>query len=294
MLVDKISYEQAIKSIRELVLDTNPVQCLKVSGQDFFFKKDVAGIGIANKTFSFGQMEKFYDLVGELFDTPNVTYKITEDYVANEPTKTLKDIIFTLGVGEERGLYRKNYFSQEAIDLAMIEGFPAVADYVGYPRQMTTIYNELCYFDRRRIVLLTAYHLIDRRRMQMATASELIRRTAEMNGDSVCGDGEIKNTKASVTTKIGEVFTVTEEIDESGKGMEGFTDLWGDKYGYLTKLQLYIRGLYEKQFGDYSLRDDAMRSSGFVLEKVWETSAWVDTINFSRSTRDILLPDNRI
>lgn len=298
MLVDKMTYEQAIRSIRELVLDTNPVRCLTVTGQDFFFKKDSNGVVIAEKPFTFGEVGKFYELVEKLFEEPKVTYGLTEDYVATEPVKTLNDVEFTLTSAEPtRGLYRKQYFSNETIENAMIEAFPYLTCYVGYPRYTLDIFNnDLDYFDRRKLVLLTAYFLLDRRRMQTATATELIRKTNEINGvgDPCGGDGEIKNTSVSVTTRIGEVFTVNEKVEEDGKGLEGFTSLWGDKYSYLTKLQLYIRGLYEKQFGDFSLRDDAMRSSGFYLEKGWETSAWIDTINFSRTTLDILLPDNRL
>ena len=40
-IVDNVNYDQAIRTIREIVLDTNPVQCFKVSGQDFLFKKDI-------------------------------------------------------------------------------------------------------------------------------------------------------------------------------------------------------------------------------------------------------------
>ena len=38
-IVDNVNYDQAIRTIREIVLDTNPVQCFKVSGQDFYLKR---------------------------------------------------------------------------------------------------------------------------------------------------------------------------------------------------------------------------------------------------------------
>ena len=122
----------------------------------------------------------------------------------------------------------------------------------------------------------------------MASTSNLI---AMANGDS-CGGGEFKNTNIDTTTRVGDVFTEMEKTDESGTGLDGFTSLWGDKYSYLTKLQLYIRSMFEKQFQDYSLRDNAMISQTFTMDKTWERSSWINPHLFSNDTYGVLV-DNR-
>lgn len=297
LLVDNMTYDQAIRSIRELVYDTNPVQTLSIGGQDFSFEKTDTSIAFADESYTFSELPKFYDLVGKFFEK-KIGYILLPDYVATEYTSGLMNVQETFTKdGEYKTLYRKSYFSQEEIEGAMERAFPYFLAYWGVPRYTVDIYNDLDYWDRKRLVLLTAYFLLDKRRMQMAGTMELIRRTPALGGGvDVCamGDGDLKNTETSVTTRIGDVFTVTEKITEEGKGLEGFTSLWGDKYSYFSKLQLYLRDLYERQFGDFSLRDNVMRNSTFYLEKGWEPSAWVDTINFSQTTLDWILPDNRL
>lgn len=297
LLVENMTYDNAIRSIRELVLDTSPVQTLQIGGQDFSFSKTDTEVQIDQTTYALNQLPKLYDLVAELF-TKNIKYLLTPDYVATEQVSGLLNVNITKTKDEPyETLFRRHYFSQQEIEQAMELAFPYFLSFWGVPRYTVDIYNDLNYFERKRLVLLTAYLLIDRRRMQMASVAELVQRNPSVGATiDLCGGGgaDLKNKNVSITTRIGDVFTVTENADNEGTEFSGFTALWGDKYSYFSKLQLYLRGLYEKQFGDFSLRDNVMVNSTFYLEKGWEPSAWVDTINFSRTTWDWILPDNRI
>lgn len=289
-IVDNVNYDQAIRTIREIVLDTNPVQCFKVSGQDFLFKKDSGGFGISSDTYNFGQVEKYYDLMDKLREK-EVSVTILPDFVSTEYSYLTLNFNYTT-LTDEKTILRKNYFSDEVIEKVMEEFFGYYCYYDGVPKSVRSIFDGLSYFNRRKLIFWVAYYLIDRKRLNYASAGEMIRLTGS-NGDSCGSDGELKNTDTTITTKIGEVFSVTERISDDGSGLSGFTSFWGDKYSYFTKLQLWIRDRFEKQFKDFSLRDDAMVSQTFILEKGWEPSAWVDTINFSRNTIDILQSDDR-
>lgn len=294
LLVDNIDYNRALRTIRELVLDTNPVQCFKVSGQDFLFKKDSSGFGLDTDTYTFSELEKFYDLMSILRDK-KVTISILPDFVATEYCSLTENFNYP-SIQEEKAVYRKNYFSDELIERVMEEFFAYYSPYDGIPKTVRTIYGGLDYFNRRKLIFWVAYYLVDRKRMNYASAGEMIRLNSDDgNGGEICGtEGELKSIDTTITTRVGEVFSVTERISDDGSGTEGFTSYWGDKYSYFTKLQLWIRDRFEKQFKDFSLRDDAMISQTFSLEKGWEPSAWVDTINFTRDTYDILQPDNRV
>lgn len=293
LLVDSITFDQAIRSIREVVLDTNPVQCFKVGGQDLPFVKDSNGIALNGNNFTFIEVEKFYDLMDKL-SSVELNIEILPDFAPNEFCVDIVNFNYP-ALTETKTISRKNYFSQNTIEKVMEEFFYHYCPYDGIPKFVSTIFNSLHYMEKRKLILWVSYYLIDRKRMQYASAGELIRINSLNGSGTSCGsDGELKNTDVTTTTRVGEVFSVTERTTEDGKGLEGFTSLWGDKYSYFTKLQLWIRERFEKQFKDFSLRDNAMINQTFTIEKGWENSSWIDTINFSVYTRDLLLPDNRV
>lgn len=291
LLVNDISYVQAIRTIRELVLDTNPVPCFNVSGQDLSFIKSASGFLLAGVSYPFADVPKFYDLL-RILRAKQVAIEILPDYVASEATKYTEDFNYP-SISDKKQVMREHYFSTDVMEELMISFFENYLPYDGVSRTTEAIFNNMWYMEKRRFVYWMAYYLIDRKRMNYASVAEMIRLQNEANGTGggCSEDGELKNTEMTITTRIGEVFTATERIAESGNGMAGFTSLWGDKYSYLTKLQLWIRDRFEKQFKDFSLRDDCMISQTFTMEKKWQDSAWVDTINFNRDTIDFLQPD---
>ena len=294
LIVDEIGYSTAIRAIRELVLDTNPVQCFSVSGQGFLFTKDSSTITIAGEVYDFSEIEKYYDLT-KVLRAENAIISIYPDFVPAEHVVHTVDFNYPEIVPPDeltaREVIRENYFSIQTIESLMEEFFSYYCPYVGFPRTVQAIYNALNYFERRKIIYWVAYYLVDRKRMNYAAATEMMRLN---NGGSGCSTGgDFRNLETSVTTRVGEVFSVTEKDGDGGKGLDGFTSFWGDKYSYFTKLQLWIRDRYEKQFKDFSLRDDALINQTFSIEKGYEGSTWFNTLDFSRDTMDILNPDIR-
>lgn len=291
LLVTDITFKQAIRSIRELILDINPVRCFRVYGQDFAFMKDSSGIVLDGVSYTFDEVARQYDLVRKL-RTKGVSIQIYPDYVASEPTESLIDINFTLASDESKIFERDNYFSDYIISNVVVDYFASYMGHSNQPRSIEYIFNTLHYMEKRKLILWVAYYMVDKKRMFYASTAEMIRLQSEQDGGLGCSsDGQLKNSEVSITTRIGEVFSVTEKDADTGKGFEGFTDFWGDKFGYFTKLQLYIRSMFEKQFQDYSLRDDCMITQTFTMEKQWQLSAWIDTHDLSSFTRDVLLPN---
>lgn len=287
MMIADFDYQQSLKLVREVVLDISPVQCFKVSGQGFVFSKDSSGIVVDTETFTFAQMQKQYDLLYKLREK-EISVEILPDYIATGDNLELTDFNFP-DLNSPRVIEKRSYFPLSDIDNLYSEYFMNYIEFDGVPKTVESIFNQLDYLEKRRLVLWVAYYLVDRKRMYYASSSEMIRLQSSDSGGSCGNEGTFKNTDTSITTRIGDVFSMTEKIDESGKGLEGFTSLWGDKYSYLSKLQLWIRDRFEKQFKDYSLRDNAMISQSFSLEKAWRPYQWTDSLDYIGSS-DILNP----
>lgn len=288
---NNISYNEAIDTIRELILDTNPVQCFRVSGQDFGFSKDDSGFTVNGELSTLDSVNKYF-LLMEKLRKAKVTVQILPDYVSVEFTKYTLDFNFpNLGESDEPVL-REHYFSVESIEKVMRDFYMFYGYYTDSPRTFEYLYNQMCYTDRLKLIYWVAYYLIGLKRMYYASNSEIIRQY-DMSSSDCPNEGELKNTRKSITTRVGEVFSVTESDNDTGDGLDGFTSFWGDQYSYYTKLQLWIRDRFEKMFKDFSLRDDAMICQTFQVEKVWQDYAWVDTMNFSEITKDVLQFDDR-
>lgn len=290
MQVTNISYVQAIRSIRELILDVGLVQCFKLYEQDLSFSKTSTEFQVDTEVKLIGpdnDLYKLYDLIGFLAEK-SVKYDILPDYVATEFVGGLIDFDIPK-VGEDGYVVKaKHYFTDETIETVMVDFFANYMPFDGIERSVVDIFDKLTYYQKRKLILWVAFHLVDKRRMQMASTSVMI---GLANGDSLLGS-TFENKQLEVTTRIGEVYTETERIMDDGTGANNLTSLWGDKYSYLTKLQLYIRGKFEKLFSDFSLRDDVAVSQTFTMEKTWQNDAWIDTHEWSYDTLGVLV-DNR-
>ena len=292
LLIQSIEISNALRAIRELILDVSPVTLAKVKGQGFSFSKSSTDVVVDGVSYTFEELPKVYDLMELLREklTEDDDLLVEPDFVATEYTEGLQNFNHTFEpqTAEYFTLKRKRYFSDRAILDMMIEYYMENFQFTD-SRGVTVerIYSDLNYLDHRKLILWVAYYLIDRKRMLYASSQVL---TSQQNGES---EGlSFKNTSRTITAKVGDAFTETinegAEGGETGKGLEGFTALWGDQYSYLAKLQLWIRSRFEKQFADYSLRDNALVSSRLILEKSWSPDTYMDTTNFSRSTLDLI------
>lgn len=291
LVVGEIDYQTAIKTIRELVLDINPVSCLIVKDQGLVFSKVEETVTINADSFSITETPKFYSFVNKLRELGISDYQTSNDYAPLEGTEGLEDFSFDSNegqndVGGSVNLQRLNYFTITTIEQLMVEYFSYYLTFDGITRTTLEIFNCLEFQDRRKLIFWVAYYLVDKKRSYYASISG-------ENGTPNTDD-QYRDSKKNITTRIGDVYTVVEnELDET-KGEKGFTSFWGDKYSYYAKLQLYIRDRFERQFRDFSLREDAMVTTQFAVDKVWTNEAWYDTLDLSQSTYSILDLDYRL
>jgi len=295
-----LSINEIVTSVRELILDINPVSCftLQKQGLSFSANTEKAEVtGSTNATLLYSEAPKFYDLVSFLKDK-GVDVKLSIDYVPLDYSSSLKDIP-TVSLDSPKEIMRRNYFSVEMIYKTVLDHFQKFYDYEYSPYVDTFVYfNGSAELDRmlgvmttreqQKVVLWAAYFLIEERRKNTASMNFLRTKNGEVD-DLCAGAGDFRNRYQETTTKVGETFVLREGQEELGKVEQDFTALWGDKYDFLTKLQLSIRDRFEKLFNDYSLRDSTINSTSFVLEKNWISHAYADTLSLSLFTKDLLL-----
>jgi hypothetical protein len=273
--------------------DLTPAGCLQVTWQGFFLTVDVAGVHVWSdelatipyKSYSFETYPTF-DLLLFQLQEDGADVVLASEYIQTEKTSTL------LAVGTakplENFLLRRRYFASDDVVYKTIqEFFIKEAEYhYGWNTSQTIQYwieQLMSVKEVERMILWVAYWLVDERRMYLSAAAFLA-------GNDVLPDTDTsyKNTGTEITTKIGDTFTIVERQEEEGKAAEDFTALWGDKYTYLSKHQLYIRNKLEKLFEDFSLRDNIVVSSTFEIEKTWTPKAFYGSAKLSEVTINLL------
>lgn len=302
MPVTAYTYAELIKAIRELALDVGPVSCFSIAKQDFLYTKAVNGgvpqfalhsaLGTpppAPVFLNISAYPKLYDMLNYMNAQGAVT-SLSMDYVPDELSNMLVDAA-AQAITNPFVLRRSNYFSLESIELKIYEYFRRYyTDYVlDIDEWDPETYIKATYnVEFPKIALWCAYWLIDKKRMSYAAVSYL----KQNNGEPDIDTEEFINYSKNITTKLGDTHTIVEAPDEVGLGFKDFSALWGDKYSFLGKLQLYLRSKFEAGFCDYSLRENTVNSQDFILEKHWSLYAYVDTLSLSELTKDVLQASN--
>ena len=136
----------------------------------------------------------------------------------------------------------------------------------------------------KHMAIWVAYHLVDKRRLYEAAAGAI--------GQSFTDGSDYESSSDSAgtitTVQIGSVFSITEEPDEEGFFYEDFNrvgsdNVWGDRYSFWYKLMLYLRGLLEDTFGDYSLRKDNVIPGYISLTRELDFRSYYDSYPFTLS-----------
>lgn len=136
----------------------------------------------------------------------------------------------------------------------------------------------------QQMVLWCAFWLLDSRRQTMSGAKFMRDKALGMESEE-----RLVNRSQSITTRVGDTYTMVESEQPDGMAAANSTNLWGDQYSYLAKLQLHIRSRLEKLYQDFSLRDNLIINSTFSIEKNWRPNDYVDGSRLSGSATDILL-----
>lgn len=136
----------------------------------------------------------------------------------------------------------------------------------------------------QHLTIWVSYHLVDRRRVYENAAGSIGQSFTD--GSDYTGSGSA-GTPLQTTVQIGSVFTITEDATQ-GFFYEDFNrvgsdNVWGDRYSFWYRLMLYLRGLLEEQFGDYSLRKDNVIPGYIQLIREYDFRAYFDSYPFSLS-----------
>lgn len=293
MVIQNKTYDQCLVAIRELALDLGPVQSFAVrkAAPGFVFSKDSTQVVIDTDTYLLtdAAVQKIYGIIPKLLLKDGLV-DVYADHVPTELTTSLVDFNFSASDLEGtngKDVYRSNYFSTTTIESVMEDYFNYYLPYDGVERTVAEIVNAMDYLETRKLCYWVAYYLIDKRRANTAAAEQLQKKNTFLNV-TTSTTGNLTTTEKTVTMRIGESFTVTEAPSKDDTQLSGFQSFWGDKYDYLTKMQLYLRDRFERLFRDYSLRDNVAVSTSVVLEKNWNPSAYFDTYDLSLLARDLI------
>lgn len=136
----------------------------------------------------------------------------------------------------------------------------------------------------KHLAIWVSYYLVDKRRLY-ENAANAIGQTFTDGSDYTGSDGNASPT--STTVQIGSVFTVTEDTSQ-GYFYEDFNrvgsdNTWGDRYSFWYKLMLYLRGLLEETFRDYSLRKDNVIPGYIQLQRELDFREYFDSYPFTLS-----------
>lgn len=285
LYVKQLKFAEIIPVIRELALDFTPVSSFKVAGQGLSFVKTNTEITFGGQTYPISSFPKIYQLITAIQGVTGYTVVLSPDYYDLADTTTLINCNISDLTTEGTTINRSNYFPQSLIERYM-EDFCRVYGYDVEDRFIDdVINNDFDYLDSKKICFWVAYWLLDVRRSSVALYGAMYSETSTGASSATVG----VDTMRDVTVRVGEVFTITDRQQPASDAQKGFSALWGDKDTYWTRLQLYLRQQYEKLFNDFSLRDDVMRSSNFILEKNWSPFAHVDTFNLSANTRSLFI-----
>lgn len=228
----------------------------------------------------FSDYRSIEDIMNKLIED-EIVVAYTPYFRGTEPATTL--IPTKKKLSEDFTAFRKYFFSDEEIKSLIEWYYHKVLDIRGVEIS-DEIVSKLIRPSEKHITLWVAYYLVEKRRLYENAASAIGQSFTD-GSDYVGSAGN--NIGSTTTVNIGSVFTVTEE-PSSGYFSENFNGIgsdntWGDRYSFWYKLQLYIRGLLEEQFGDYSLRKDTVMQGAVELVRDLDFRSYYDSYPFTLS-----------
>ena len=288
---------EALWLIREVSQDISPVGCFELTLPGF-----LASVAVLTGDLSWGPVlggasqtvaplrPTLAGLLYALETTQGAPKTVVSlDY---DPKAPLTSLLPRIGVSMETAapgkLLRTYYFTDAQIQEQMLAYLQAkLGNRLGSTYSDTVEYwvtHNMHHDHVQQMVLWCAYWLLDSRRQTMSGA-KFMRDKAQ----GAEGDERLVNRSQNITTRVGDTFTLVESEQPDGAAAGNNTNLWGDQYTYLAKLQLHIRNRLEKLYQDFTLRDNVVISSGFILERNWHPNDYVDGRNLSGQATDILL-----
>lgn len=295
---------EIITSARELSFDRFVTPCFFIQGNTgdkmYITATNLVVKDISNaEVFSFDMTDKkLQDLVNELIVSPRrfkVSYSAS--FISNEPASSLIPIS-GLAIDMPVPIYRKYFFSDDYVikelvrDYFIIQlGMDCGCD--GKIQYEQVVAKMQCPRDRH-LALWLAFYLLEKRRLFELSATTLGQSTFS-NGSGDIGLVTAASGTSSLTMSIGDVFSLSDNPSGGSSLDEGFNrpgadNIFGDKDSFWYRNQCYVREMFERLFGDFSLRPNQVMFGTIELEKDLNYYAYFDSYPYTISpfTRGIL------
>jgi hypothetical protein len=237
--------------------------------------------GSDTKRFYFTEYYTFNLLLDALI-AEGIVVAYTPYFKGDELTSTLIKVS-ARDADEDVTFFRRYFFSDWEIAKMISWYYFRVLDIKDVDLTDETV-GKLIRPSEQHLAIWVSYYLVDRRRVYENAAGSIGQSFTD--GSDYTGSGT-SGTPLQTTVQIGSVFTITEDATQ-GFFYEDFNrvgsdNVWGDRYSFWYRLMLYLRGLLEEQFGDYSLRKDNVIPGYIQLIREYDFRAYYDSYPFTLS-----------
>ena len=312
MAQTEVTLNEIMLAVRELTFDRFiiPAFAVKQLGSGYFLTVDrkweptdledgeilvLGRLLIDKRTSAEGEAEP---TVEEVISLPFLRYPLMDDIMnklieegiivaytpyfrGTEPSTALIQV--TKELTEDHTLFRRYFFSDTEIAETIRWYYLKILD-VQNVELTTEIVSKLQRPSEKHLAIWVAYHLVDKRRLYENAANAIGQSFTD--GSDYMGSG-MTTSPTSTTVQIGSVFSITEDASQGffyeDYNRVGSDNVWGDRYSFWYKLMLYLRGLLEETFGDYSLRKDNVLQGEITLTRELDFRSYYDSYPFTLS-----------
>lgn len=214
----------------------------------------------------------------------NVIVAYTPYFRGVEPSTVLiqvKDKELT----EDYTLFRRYFFSDDEIKDMIRWYYFVVLDIKNVDLTDETV-GKLVRPSEKHMAIWVSYYLVDKRRLYENAANAIGQSFTDGSDYTGSTDASI-GVGTTTTVQIGSVFSITEDPSQGffyeDYNRVGSDNVFGDRYSFWYKLQLYLRDLLETQFGDYSLRKDNVIPGWISFQRDLDFRSYYDSWPFTLS-----------
>lgn len=288
-MAQEVTLNEIMTAVREITFDRFIIPAFAIkamAGHSVSIKDGDNTLTIKNaddivvESFDLGLYLTMESLMNALIEQ-GIVVAYTPYFKGDEPSSSLIKVK-SRSLNTDFSAFRKNFFSDEEITKTITWYYSRV---LGINEDVTdTLVKRLVRPSERHLSIWVAYHLVDKRRLY-ENASLAIGQSFTDGSDYV--GTSINNNGTTTTVQIGSVFSITEDPTR-GNFYEDFNrvgsdNVWGDRYSFWFKLMLYLRGLLEEQFGDYSLRKTNVMQGRITMAQDMNFRSYYDSYPFALS-----------
>lgn len=295
---------EIITSARELSFDRFVTPCFFVrgnAGDKLTITADAARVfdGSNVEVYYFNLIDKtLQDLVTDMIvHSRKFQISYSSSFIGGEPANSVI-AIQGLKIDSPVPVYRRYFFSDKYITFELVRDYFITQLRMDCGCESTINYEEAiskfkCPRDRH-LALWLAFYMLEKRRLFELAANTLNQSTFN-NGNGDIGLVSSSSSSASLTMSIGDVFSLSDSPSGGGALEEGFNrpgaeNIFGDKDSFWYRNQCYVREMFERLFGDFSLRPNQVMFGEIELQKDLNYYAYFDSYPYTLSpiTRGIL------